>query len=95
MRLDKWLKLSRVVKRRTVANEMCDQGRVSLNGRVARASAEVKPGDQLDLRLGYKQLCLRVLAVPTGQVSTKMALELYLVEKETRLPRDDDASDHG
>ena len=45
MRLDKYLKISRLIKRRTVANEACDNGRVTLNGRVARASAEVKPGD--------------------------------------------------
>lgn len=90
MRLDKWLKLSRVVKRRTVANEMCDQGRVNLNGRVARASAEVKPGDELELRLGFKRLTLRIVAVPVGQVSTKMAADLYSVESEVRIPRDDD-----
>jgi ribosomal 50S subunit-recycling heat shock protein len=66
---------------------MCDQGRVTLNGRVARASAEVKPGDQLELRLGYKQVSLRVETVPVGQVSTKMASELYRIEREERIPR--------
>ena len=45
MRLDKYLKVTRLIKRRTVANEACDNGRVTLNGKVARASAEVKPGD--------------------------------------------------
>ena len=49
MRLDKYLKISRLIKRRTVANEACDNGRVTLNGRVARASAEVKPGDGIEV----------------------------------------------
>ena len=54
MRLDKFLKLSRLIKRRTVANEACDAGRVSLNGKVARASAEVKAGDIIEIQFGIK-----------------------------------------
>ena len=52
MRLDKYLKVSRLIKRRTVANEACDNGRVTLNGKTARASAEVKPGDVIACRAG-------------------------------------------
>ena len=52
MRLDKWLKVSRLIKRRTVANEACDNGRVTANGRSVKASYEVKPGDVLELKFG-------------------------------------------
>ena len=54
MRLDKYLKVSRLIKRRTVANEACDAGLVSVNGRVARASLEIKPGDVIELTLGSR-----------------------------------------
>lgn len=52
MRLDKYLKVSRIIKRRTVANEACSGGRVTLNGKVAKPGAEVKPGDELTIRFG-------------------------------------------
>lgn len=54
MRLDKWLKVSRLIKRRTVANEACDNGRVTANGRGVKASYEVKPGDVLELKFGER-----------------------------------------
>ena len=54
MRLDKYLKVSRIIKRRTVANEACDAGRVLVNGKVARASYDVKVGDVLELQLGAR-----------------------------------------
>ena len=54
MRLDKYLKVSRIIKRRTVAKEACDGGRVSLNGRTAKAGAEVKEGDVLEIRFGSR-----------------------------------------
>ena len=60
MRLDKFLKLSRLIKRRTVANEACDAGRVSLNGKVARASAEVKAGDIIEIQFGNKVTTAKV-----------------------------------
>ena len=63
MRLDKYLKVSRLVKRRTVANEACDHGLVDVNGRPARASYEVKPGDNITLRVGARTLTVEVLAV--------------------------------
>ena len=52
MRLDKYLKVSRIIKRRTVANEACAGGRVTLNGKVAKPGAEVKPGDEMVIRFG-------------------------------------------
>ena len=63
MRLDKWLKVSRLIKRRTVANEACDNERVSANGRVVRASYDVKVGDVLELRFGEKSVKVEVLTV--------------------------------
>lgn len=63
MRLDKWLKNSRLIKRRTVANEACDGGRVTANGRVVKASYEVKPGDLLELKFGERVTRVRVLSV--------------------------------
>ena len=63
MRLDKYLKVSRIIKRRTVANEACDAGRVLVNGKVARASYDVKVGDILELQLGSRSVKARVLFV--------------------------------
>ena len=63
MRLDKYLKVSRLIKRRTVANEACDNERVTVNGRVARASYDVKVGDVIPIRFGQKALSVEVLSV--------------------------------
>ena len=63
MRLDKYLKVSRLIKRRTIANEACDGGRVSVNGKVARASYDVKVGDILTIDFGSRPVTVRVLEV--------------------------------
>ncbi len=63
MRLDKYLKVSRLIKRRTIANEACDAGRVSVNGKAARASYEVKVGDELEIGFGNRSVRARVLSV--------------------------------
>ena len=63
MRLDKYLKVSRIIKRRTVANEACDGGRVSVNGRVAKASVDVKVGDVIEVGFGSNLLKVRVISV--------------------------------
>jgi len=63
MRLDKYLKVSRIIKRRTVANEACDAGRVLVNGKAARASYEVKLGDKIEISMGAKPLYLVVEAL--------------------------------
>ena len=63
MRLDKYLKVSRLIKRRTVANEACDNQRITVNGRVARASCDVKVGDVITIRFGQKALSVEVLSV--------------------------------
>jgi len=63
MRLDKYLKVSRIIKRRTVANEACDAKHVSVNGKVQRASYEVKPGDIIEITFGEKTSKFEVLSV--------------------------------
>ena len=63
MRLDKYLKVSRLIKRRTVANEACDNGRVSVNGRVVKASYEVKTGDRIEITMGARTIAVEVVQV--------------------------------
>ena len=63
MRLDKYLKVSRIIKRRTVANEACDAGRVLVNGKVAKASLDIKVGDVIEVGFGNKQIKAEVLSV--------------------------------
>lgn len=63
MRLDKYLKVSRLIKRRTVANEACDNARISVNGKPAKASYDVKVGDQIEIAFGARTLHVEVLAV--------------------------------
>lgn len=76
VRLDKYLKVSRLIKRRTVANEACDNERVSVNGKPARASYEVKPGDVIEIRFGERLLRVAVEAV-TEHASKEGASAMY------------------
>ncbi|MCL2401379.1 MAG: RNA-binding S4 domain-containing protein [Oscillospiraceae bacterium] len=76
MRLDKYLKVSRLIKRRTVANEACDSDRVIVNGRTAKASYAVKPGDVIELQFGNSALKIEVLSV-AEHVSKADAAALY------------------
>ena len=76
MRLDKYLKVSRLIKRRTVANEVCDAKHVSVNGKVARASYDVKQGDIIEIQMGENKIRAEVLAV--NEYATKEnASEMY------------------
>ena len=78
MRLDKYLKVSRLIKRRTVANEACDGGRILVNGKVARASLAVKEGDHIHIEMGNRPLEVEVLSV--NEYATKdNASEMYRV----------------
>ncbi len=76
MRLDKFLKVSRLIKRRTIANEACDAGRVLVNDRPAKASAQVKAGDVLEIQFGSKSVRVEVLNVQET-VKKEEAQELY------------------
>lgn len=73
MRLDKFLKVSRVIKRRTIANEACDAGRVSINGKVAKASTEVKVGDLVEIVYGNK--IIRFEIVNINEIANKVSAE--------------------
>ena len=76
MRLDKYLKVSRLIKRRTVANEACDAGRVLVNGKVAKASVNVAVGDKITIQFGNKDVNVEVLAVEEN-VRKEEAKELF------------------
>ena len=76
MRLDKFLKVSRLIKRRTVANEACDAGRVLVNDKVAKASVNVKAGDVIEIQFGNKSVKVEVLDV-TETVRKEEATDLY------------------
>ncbi|MBE5921432.1 MAG: RNA-binding S4 domain-containing protein [Lachnospiraceae bacterium] len=76
MRLDKYLKVSRLIKRRTIANEACDAGRVQINGRVAKASADVKIGDVIEIQFGQRTMRVEVVSV-AETVKKDEAKEMY------------------
>lgn len=78
MRLDKFLKVSRLIKRRTVANEACDAQRIKVNGRAARASYEVKEGDVIEMALGGKSLKAEIVSV-REHVTKDGASEMYRI----------------
>lgn len=81
MRLDKYLKVSRIIKRRTVANEACSGGRVTLNGKVAKPGAEVKPGDEMVIRFGNRYGRYRILSI-AETVRKDAATEMYQILSE-------------
>lgn len=76
MRLDKYLKVSRLIKRRTVANEACDAGRVLVNGKSAKASATVKEGDEIEIQFGGRTVKVEVISVQET-VKKEEASEMY------------------
>ena len=67
MRIDKFLKMARIIKRRTVANDAADNGRISANGKVVKASYEVKVGDIIEIKFGDKISKFEILMIPTSQ----------------------------
>ena len=78
MRLDKFLKVSRLIKRRTVANEACDAGRIEVNGKVAKASLNVKVGDVITIKFGTKEMTVEVLNIE-NVIKKEEASEMYKV----------------
>lgn len=81
MRLDKFLKVSRLIKRRTVAKEVADQGRILVNGRTAKSSTDVGPGDELEIRFGQKLLSVTVENVKDSAKKEDAAL-MYTIKSE-------------
>lgn len=88
MRIDKFLKVSRIIKRRQVAKEVADQGRILINGKVAKSSSKVNEGDEIEIRFGHK---LATFEVTMLMDSTKKvdAEKMYRFVKEERLPFDE------
>jgi len=84
LRLDKWLKVSRLIKRRTVAQMACDQGRVFVNDRPAKSALELKVKDKVHLELGSRAMTVEVLLVPTKAVPAQDAPSLYNMLEEIR-----------
>ncbi|MBM7866403.1 RNA-binding S4 domain-containing protein [Heliobacterium gestii] len=87
MRLDKYLKVSRIIKRRTLAKEVCDGGRVTVNGRPAKAGTEVSPGDRLVLQFPQKRIEVEIVDVKEN-ARVDEAKELYRLLSEEALSRD-------
>ncbi len=77
MRLDKFLKVSRLIKRRTVANKVSDQGRIYVNGIIAKPAKQLKTGDIISIIQADKEIKVRIKTIPTGNVSVQQASELY------------------
>lgn len=82
MRLDKFLKVSRIIKRRTVANEVCDMARVFVNSNPSKPAKQLKVGDIITIEYKVKTLAVKVLKIPTGNVSVNEADSLYEVISE-------------
>lgn len=82
MRLDKFLKVSRLIKRRTVANEISDTGRVYVNGNIAKPAKTLKVGDIIKIEYANKNVIVKILTIPTGNVSIQQASELYEIIEE-------------
>ncbi len=89
MRLDKYLKVSRIIKRRPVAKEVSDAGKITLNGRTAKAATEVKPGDILIIRFGSRYLEVEILDCKEN-VKAAEAKDLYRVLKQEKINLEDD-----
>lgn len=92
MRLDKFLKISRLIKRRTLAKEVADKGRISINGIPAKASSNVKVGDELTVNFGQKRVIVKIEKI---QESTKKedAADMYSIVKEEKISDSNRAAD--
>lgn len=86
MRIDKWLKMSRMIKRRTIAQLACEQSRVFVNDRIAKPAQSVKVGDRVHIELGTRATTVEVLLLPTKHPSVQEAATLYKVIEEIRRP---------
>ena len=87
MRLDKYLKVSRIIKRRPIAKEVTDKGRIKVNGILAKSSTDLKINDEIEIRFGNKILLVRVLEM-TDSTKKEDATKMYEIIKETRVEVD-------
>lgn len=86
MRLDKFLKVSRLIKRRTLAKEVAEQGRITINGKVAKASSNVSAGDELMIRFGQKIVTVRIEEIKEN-VRKEYASKMFTIIKEEKLEK--------
>lgn len=93
MRLDKWLKLSRLIRRRTIAQLACDQGRVYINDRTAKSATTLKTGDTIHIELGSRALTVEVMEIPAKAPSIQDAPKLYKILEDLRRPSNSDNDD--
>jgi ribosomal 50S subunit-recycling heat shock protein len=84
MRIDKWLKMSRLIKRRTIAQLACEQGRVFVNERIAKPALTLKVGDKIHIELGSRAITVDVVSIPQRAPSIQEASSLYNVVEEIR-----------
>jgi ribosomal 50S subunit-recycling heat shock protein len=89
MRLDKYLKVSRIIKRRPVAKEVADKGRVKVNGILAKSSTDLKVGDEIEVRFGHKLLTVRVLEM-LDSTKKEDASKMYEIISEARIEADEE-----
>ncbi|MEI8377670.1 MAG: RNA-binding S4 domain-containing protein [bacterium] len=85
MRLDKFLKVSRLIKRRTVANEVSEQGRVFVNNNPAKPAKQLKEGDIIKIEYFNRYIIAKVIKIPTGNVSIQDSKDLYEIIEETNI----------
>lgn len=88
MRIDKFFKLSRIIKRRTEAKKACDSHCVKINGNIAKAGDIINSLDRIEIHFRHKILEIEVLEIPTGNVSISRSSQLYRIIKEERIPVD-------
>jgi ribosomal 50S subunit-recycling heat shock protein len=88
MRIDKWLKIARLIKRRTVAQMACEQGRIYVNDRPAKPASAVKDGDRIHIELGSRALTVQVLSTPLKTPPAQEAHKLYQLIEEIKRPRE-------
>lgn len=86
MRIDKWLKMSRLIKRRTISQLACEQGRVYVNDRIAKPAVTIKAGDKVHIEFGSRALTVEILIVPQKAPSIQEASTLYKIIEEIRRP---------
>ena len=89
MRIDKYLKISRVIKRRTEAKYACDSNSIKLNNRIAKAGDTIRANDIIEIRSRYKSLEIEVLKIPEGNVSISASRELYRIIREEYIGYED------
>jgi ribosomal 50S subunit-recycling heat shock protein len=85
LRIDKFFKLSRIIKRRTEAKKACDNSCVKINGKIAKAGDTVKPLDKVQIHFRHKILEIEVLEIPIGNISISRSSQLYRVMKEEKI----------